>query len=71
MISLENKRLKIKKNSLLCEMYNLGIGRNGKKKINMTKIASRKNAKRFLKRPHLKDKKIKFTEKHYEKKYKP
>lgn len=63
MISLENKRLKTKKNSLLCKMYNSGIGRNGKKKINMTKVASRKNVKRFLKRPHLKDNKIKFAEK--------
>lgn len=62
MISLENKRLKTKKNPSLCKIHNLIIGRNGKKKINMTKAASRKNVKRFLKIPHARDKKIKFEE---------
>ncbi len=61
MVSLENRGLKKSKKSLLCEMHKVYVGRNGKKKVDMTKISSRKNAKGFLKRSNSSDKKLKYT----------
>lgn len=62
MVSLKNSELKNQKKSLSCEMHKICIGRNGKKRINMTKILSRKYAKGLLRRPHSNDKKLKYTE---------
>lgn len=62
MVSLKNRELKNQKKSLLCETHKIRIGRNGKKRIDMTKILSRKNAKGLLRRPHSSDSKLKYTE---------
>ncbi len=38
MISLENKKLEKQKTSLLCKIHKSKVSRNGKKKVNMTKV---------------------------------
>ena len=62
MVSLKNRGLKDQEKLLLCEMHKICIGRNGKKKIDMTKISSRKSSKGLLKKTHHRDKKLKYTE---------
>lgn len=62
MVSLKNRELKNQEKSLLCEIHKICIGRNGKKKIDMTKISSRKSFKGLLKKTHSGDKKLKYTE---------
>lgn len=61
MVSLKNKRLKDPKKLILCEIHKIYVGRNGKKKIDMTKISSQKSAKGLLKKTHSGDKKLKYT----------
>jgi hypothetical protein len=62
MVSLKNRGLKDPKKLILCETHKICVGRNGKKKIDMTKISSRKSAKGLLKKTHSRDKKLKYTE---------
>ena len=56
MISLENKELKNQKGQKLCKMHKMKrprICRNGKVKLNMTKVVTLRNFRVLRKKPYI------------------